>query len=203
MGSFVAVSLLSLNAFADEPPGPPPPPPYAPAPAPGYAPGAYVAQQARPTPDRNGFTIGFALGGGQLKLDNETVEADSSVGISLRAGVALSQRFLLQGTLEGTRAQARDGQALQLNFAGISATAYVHPRIYLSGGLGYAGLEVLDADNEVIGSTEDSAALLLGAGFEVYQSSGFALSVELRGFAAEFGGETASGGNVLLGFQWF
>jgi len=219
--TFVALSVVSVNAFADEPapapqpepypqqpesrqPAPPPPPPaYAPQYAPAPAPYGVAAPAPRPFPDRDGFTIGFGLGAGTLSLDDDTVNADTSVGISLRAGVALSQNFLLQGVLEGTRAQADGGNALQLNFAGVQGTFYVHPRFYLVGGLGVASLELLDKNNEVIGQSKDSGAALLGVGVEAYQSSGFALSIELRGFGADFDGHSATGGNLLVGFQWF
>jgi hypothetical protein len=203
---FLTLSLASVTAFADEPPGPPPAyAPYAqPAPyAPAYAPTYVAAPAPRPTPDRDGFTIGFGLGVGALKFDHDPIEGDSNVGVSLRAGVALSERLLLQGTLEGTRAEAANHKAVQLNFAGVSATMYVHPRLFVVGGLGYASLESLDENNNVHDRSKDSAAVLLGAGVELLQTRGFALSLEVRGFAAEFDDKPATGVNALLGFQWF
>jgi hypothetical protein len=213
--SFVALSLLSVNAFAQEapasapPPPPGPPPAYAPAygPPPGPAP-MYIAAPARPRPDREGFTIGFGLGGGTLEIDDQEIDAGTTVGISLRAGYGISQNLLIQGTLEGTSTSDDYGNSLDLTFSGVSLTGYVHPRIFLSGGLGWARLSTHNDDGEETGRTDDSVALLAGVGIEAYQSNGFALSVELRGFAAEFpntAGEDvpATGANVLLGFQWF
>jgi hypothetical protein len=178
----------------------------APAPAP-YAPPPPTVQ-ARPSPERDGFTFGIALGGGQLKLDDETVQADATGGLSLRAGLALSQSFLLQATFDATRAQNNDAHgnsngALQLDFYGVSATGYLLPRLYLSVGLGYASIEVEDKHMTSDLQKADSLALLVGTGLELIQTSGFALSLEVRGFGASFDNRKAVGGNVLLGLQWF
>jgi hypothetical protein len=188
-----------------------PAPAAAPSYAPAYAPPGYgppVAQVARPFPDRDGFTIGFAVGAGSLKIGDENIDPDTSVGLSFRLGGAITPNFLLQADIEATRADFGEGGALQLNFFGVSATGYVHPRVYLVGGLGAASLSALDRNNEPVWETDDSLAVLLGVGVEAYQSSSFGLSIELRGIAASFDGssgdsETVSGGNVLLGFQWF
>ena len=188
LASFVALSLSSLTAFAHEP----------------YAPTSVQAAPSRQGPDREGLTLGFGLGVGQLQINDDAVTGDSNLGVSLRAGFGLSQRFLIVGSLEGTRAQTEGGGALQLNFAGVSAQAYLWPRLFVSAGLGYVALDELDRDNQLLGRTEDdSLALLLGVGFEILQTQRFAMSVELRGFAAELEGDTVSGANALLGFQWY
>jgi hypothetical protein len=189
----------------------------APAPAPAYAP-AYqqqptftpVTQVARPFPDREGFTIGFALGAGNLKIGETDVDPESNVGFSLRLGGAITPSFLIQADVEATRADFGKDGALQLNFFGVSATGYLHPRVYLVGGLGAASLSAVDKDNDVTDRTDNALGVLLGIGVEAYQSSGFGLSIELRGVAASFddiiiNGEstTVTGGNILLGFQWF
>jgi len=178
----------------------------APLPQPTYAPTPLVQQ--RPSPDRDGFTFGIALGGGQLKLDDDTVQADTTAGLSVRAGLALSQSFLLQATFDATRAQNSDAHgdsngALQLDFYGVSATAYLMPRLYVSIGLGYASIEVEDERMTSDIREADSLALLVGTGLELIQTSGFALSLEVRGFGASFDDRKAVGGNVLLGLQWF
>src|SRR6185436_15244946 len=178
---------------------------YAPAPT-GYAPApvpyAGVAQSV-PFPNREGFTIGFALGHGSLSFDDKEIDGDTNVGISLRMGAALTPNFLLQASLESTRASFDDDSAAQLNFFGVTATGYLHPRFYLVGGLGVSSMEILDKNNDPIAETDDELGVLVGLGVEAYQSSGFAVSIELRGIAASFDDKTASGGNVLIGFQWF
>jgi len=209
--SFSSLSLLSLNAFADEPqPTSPPVPesapastpatPYAQAPAP-YAP-AYVAPTAvaRPFPDREGFTIGFGLGPGSLSIGDESVEGDATTGLSFRLGGALTPNFLLQLDFEATTV-VRGDESLQLSFFGASATGYVHPRIYLLGGLGVAGLAADGSDGRR--HTDDSLGVLLGFGVEAYHSSSFGLSIELRGIATSIADTTVSGANLLIGFQWF
>ncbi len=221
--SLASLSLLPLNALADESeptPAPAPsrepeptpvadaedaPPAYAPAAAPApYAP-AYAAptEVVRPFPDREGFTIGFGVGVGSLSIQDAKIEPDSTVGISFRLGGAITPNFLLQADLEATRATFKNNAALQLNFFGVSATGYVHPRFYLTGGLGIAGVVEVDSNNKEVGKSDDALGLLLGVGIEAYQSSGFALSIELKGFGATFNDKTVSGGNLLIGFQWF
>jgi hypothetical protein len=205
--SFVAFSLVSLSAFAQEAPSsePPPPPSAPPAYAPAYAPPppVYVAAPARPTPDRTGFTIGFGLGGGTLQIDDEEIDAGTTVGLSLRAGYGISQNLLIQGTIEGTSTSDDQGNSLDLTFSGLSLTGYVHPRVFLSGGLGYARLSFHDESGDEVAHTDDAVAVLVGAGVELYQSPGFAFSIEARGFATEIDDTSVTGGNVLLGFQWF
>jgi hypothetical protein len=176
---------------------------YAPAYAPPAAPGYGVVQETRPVPDRNGFTIGFGLGPGGLSIEDTDVDADTTVGISFRLGAAITPSFLLQADLEATRASFSDDSALQLNFFGVSATGYVANRVYLTGGLGVAELDVVDRHNETVAETDDELGVLLGIGVEAYQSQSFALSIELRGIGASFNDHAVSGANLLLGFQWF
>ena len=186
----VVLSLVSLNAFADRYP-----PPYAPPPPP--------AAVSAPSPDRQGLTVGVGVGAGHAEIQQEAVEADSNLGVSLRVGLGLSQRFLIHSTFDLTHAQTNNDGAMQLVFAGLVGTVYVHPRVFLSGGMGYAYMRVLDIDGEVVGETDDSAAGLLGLGVEVLQSRRFAFSVELRGFATKLGEADASGANLLIALQLF
>lgn len=189
-------------------PAPAPAPVYAPPPPPPYA--QQIAMQAPPFPDREGFTIGFAVGAGHMSLEDTEIDPDTTVGLSFRLGAAVTPNFLLQGDIESTRADFDERGALQLNFFGVSATGYLAPRFYLVGGIGMAQLDVLDRDNESTGHTDDEVALLLGLGVEAYQSAHFALSIEARAIGASFSdgdssGEshTVTGANLLLGFQWF
>ncbi len=197
--SLAAIALFPLDALAA---------PYGYAPAPAYPPPpAPVAQVERPSPERDGFTFGLALGGGQLEIDDKTIKAETNAGLSLRAGFALSQTFLLQATFDATRADNNpngvSNGALELRVVGASATIYVLPRLFISTGLGYAKLLVENKGKVSDVQKADSMALLVGAGIELIQTSGFALSLEVRGFGASFEEKKAVGGNVLLGLQWF
>jgi Outer membrane protein beta-barrel domain len=189
-------------------PAPAPAPEAAPAPVAQYAPAAAPAapetvEVTRPFPNREGFTIGFAVGAGTLSLDGNDVEPDTTVGMSFRLGAAINPNLLLQADLEGTRATYSDDSALDLDFFGVSATAYLHPRFYLVGGLGVAKLIAVDSNDNEIGHSSSEFGALFGLGVEAYQSSGFGLSIELRAIASSFNDHTASGANLLLGFQWF
>jgi hypothetical protein len=220
--SFASLSLASGVAFAQY--APPPPPGYAP-PAPGYAPPPPVAPA--PFPDRQGFTIGLGLGYGTLSSDTVDAygEPDTSIGFSLRAGVAMRQDLLLQAEVAASADFFGEEDKVQMNFYGASLTGYVHPRVYLVGGLGVAGLVFNDLDGgddddwddkpglrpagvivERELDSEMTGALLLGAGVELFQSSHFAFSLEARTLIASFDDVdegTTVATNVLFGLQWW
>jgi hypothetical protein len=193
-GSRVRLQAPAAAGSAAESPALPAPPP-APAPPP---PPVAVAASAPSGPTRDGFTIGFSLGVGQLATDSDSIHGG---GLSVRLGLALSPSLLLQAHVE-TIAADDSGATVYETFSGATLTGFLGPRFYLGGGLGRVTLSVNDARGHEVGSEHAGGALVL-LGLEVYQSPSFAVSVESRGYFADFSGETVSAGGLSLAFQWF
>jgi hypothetical protein len=154
-------------------------------------------------PEREGFTLGFALGPGHLTAAGDDIDLGTTAGLSLRLGTAIAPEFLLQLNLEAVRSEDEKTESGgQLSFIGGSLQAYLHPRVYLVGGVGVARV-TLDQTGEVTAASERAPGLLLGAGVELVQTRHFALSLEGRLITASFESGTSSGSSVQLGFQWW
>jgi hypothetical protein len=148
---------------------------------------------------REGFTIGFALGPGQIR--NSDDESIGGGALSLRLGGAVAPNLLVQADLEGVSV-SEDGLTGTLDYAGASVTGFVHPRFFLTGGLGFVQFSLRNSDGDHA-ETDPELGIMFGLGVEAYQSRTFAMSIEVRSFGAEFGETTLTTGSLLLGFQWF
>jgi hypothetical protein len=187
VASFSLISSLSLAAFAEEPPPPP-----------------VESAERSATPDRSGFTIGFAVGAGQLELGDAPIDMETATSLSLRLGYAVSPHVLIQLDGEAARASSLGSTVtLQMNFYGASVTTFVHDRIYLLAGAGVAHVLAVGSGGADDKRTSNEPAVLLGAGFELYQSDGFGLDLEAKVMAADIEDETVSATSVMLGFQWW
>jgi hypothetical protein len=194
-----SATLYSTDAFAQG---------YAPVPAPAPAPNSFAPAPwqppppARPFPDRQGFTIGFSIGPGWLNVDDEEIDIGTTSALSFRLGGAITPNILIQGNLEGVGSSDADSDtSVTLAFLGASVTGYLHPRVYLVGGLGLASVGVERGGNSA--ESEDVLGLLAGVGVEVYQSNNFGLSLEARTLTASIDDSRFTGHSLQLGFQWW
>jgi hypothetical protein len=148
---------------------------------------------------RRGFLIALDAGVGQLRDPSD--QTSNGFGLHLTLGGWLSPRLAIAGELGGVSVDSA-GVTWTQSFYGASIIGYVHPRVYLTGGLGLSTL------TESVGSDKASSAshgtLMVGAGVMLYRSGGFEMNLDLHLYGAnvdELGG-TVTGATLGLGLQW-
>lgn len=125
-----ALLLTSATAAVAQPAASPPPPP----PGYGYAPPPPSFGVVR----REGFLIGFSLGGGAFSLaDCDDCESMDGVALDLHLGGMLTPRLALMFDGSGVAHSLEGGGSLVHVIDTVAAQYWVHPRVWLKGGLGF------------------------------------------------------------------
>lgn len=170
--------------------------------------------------DRAGQPMyGGSLGLGGMKLDDQDVTCSgcnySPIGVEIdgHIGGMLNERFGLMLELQGNAKTVSDNGdygtvTLSQGAAMIAGQYYVSPKLYLKAGIGAAHLSYDYEDYYgPAGSdpVDDGGALLLGAGFEVYQTRDFAVNVQARIISAGYDGiqKSLTAGTINIGVDWF
>jgi len=125
-----------------------------------------------------GFWIGFGIGGGSAKAENDTADALGGGAVYLRLGGTLSQKWLLGGEL---MAWGRGEDGATTSRANVSFTALFYPSdnagFYLKGGVGSS---YVNRTLTVIGTTASvergGGGFTLGAGFDIRLGSNLYLT---------------------------
>ncbi len=139
-------------------------------------------------PARDGFFIGFGVGGGSVAFEDESDREGSGVG-HFKIGGALSDHVLLGAEVGGWSQEMGEGVTITSSY--LNAVAYLYPAptggLFLKGGIGFASL---------IGFT-------LGAGYDI----GFGGRFGLTPYADFHQGFFEDGSTRLvslgLSFNWY
>lgn len=232
LGTGVASAQPGMTPPGSTPPYSAPPPaspgpagepgdaqPYGPAQQPGAA-QPYGAQQpygALPPPlppqERSGFNIGVSLGLGVMESDAGELACNGcepvAFSFDVHAGKMLSSRFALLGEF-GFQGQSLDSSgtsSITQSIFSVAAQYWLHPRLWLKGGLGLSSLSLnyesgFGPESESLGS---GVAMHLAAGAELMHTPTFALDVQLKTGAAgyESRDETISNTSINLGVNWY
>ncbi|MBI4511298.1 MAG: hypothetical protein HY698_16815 [Deltaproteobacteria bacterium] len=209
-------------------PAPPPvaaqPAPAYPYPPPNYRPAYYTPPPAasawrspQRTPNRDGFLIGFSLGPGVLK-PNDCDECDGLAGLGLEfhIGGMLTPELGLMLDASAVMHELTDDEVMLYRTRGsvaqvigaIALQYFATRNLWLKVGLGSASWQIADEKGNTVAENDDGFAVLLGAGVELYQSSSFALDLQLRYANAvykEVAGKQPKWSNTsfMLGFNWY
>ena len=155
-------------------------------------------------PARDGFFIGFGVGGGSLGFEDDS-ERESSFTGYFKIGGALSDKVLL-GAESGGWAKNEGGITVTSGFLNAVAYVYLAPAggFFLKGGLGVATLE---AESSVFGgsftATETGLGVTLGAGYDIGFGGRFGLTPHAD---FHYGGFEDGSTNLIrigLGFNWY
>jgi hypothetical protein len=211
VGLVVMVGAQMASAQPGPGPGaPPPPPPGAPAspyyapppPGPGYGPQPPVYA---PAPERQGFLIGFGIGGGEIAAtDCDGCESLGGFAFDFQVGGFISPRMAIMYDAFGVLRS--ENNLVWINGVNTAAIQYwVTPQLWLKGGLGFSQVRVDDGFGN--SDAEYGFGGQLGVGFEVISSARFALDLSAKVSHGTFkdGGQTVGLSNaaVLVGFHWY
>lgn len=166
--------------------------------------------------DRRGLLVGFNAGFGGSNhsedLGKRTVTDDPFGGglAGLRIGYAFSNAFAL--TLEGHGFGSSAGGSEEWGLGAGFVTATWWPRgggLFVRGGVGAGGGEILLRKNDALLKVEDRLAALFGIGYEWQLGRRFALAVAADGFGFDLDGasedleDTAGASGVSIQLNWY
>jgi hypothetical protein len=157
-------------------------------------------------PARDGFFIGFGVGGGSLAFEDESDREGSGVG-HFKIGGALSDHVLLGAEVGGWTKEMGEGVTITSSY--LNAVAYLYPAptggFFLKGGLGFAssGGEWSLFDGASFSAAQDGLGFTLGAGYDI----GFGGRFGLTPYADFHQGFFEDGSTRLvslgLSFNWY
>jgi len=157
-------------------------------------------------PARDGFFIGFGVGGGSLGFEDDS-EREASVTGYWKIGGGLSDQVLLGAEASGWVKKMEDGVTVTSSY--LNVVAYVYPApaggLFLKGGLGFATLggEWSVFDGVSFSTTEDGLGVTLGAGYDIGFGGRFGLTPHAD---FHYGGLEDGSTNLIrfgLGFNWY
>lgn len=140
--------------------------------------------------DREGFWVGFGVGGGSLGIDGGTDRTTGVVGY-VKLGGTLSDKFLLG--ME-SNAWTKDESGARVTHTNFSAVAYFYPSasngFFLKGGIGASRLSVGVGDLSV---AENGGGAVFGLGYDARIGDNWSITPVLN-----FNGGVFAGGNSNL-----
>jgi len=159
-------------------------------------------------PTRNGFMIGFGLGGGSLTVENAD-KREGGLAVNFRIGYSVRQDLVLH--FEGSdwsRSFDEAGGNVTWNFSVGTAALTWFPGnngFFVRGGVGFATASAeLERDNLHISSDENGLGLLAAAGYEWRLSRKFALGPQVEYVYEDLDSLGSSNAvNGALAFNWY
>lgn len=155
---------------------------------------------------RQGFLIGFSLGGGSMtdsSCDGGDCEISGGAADVHLGGMITPQLGLM---VDSSGVTHSDGDyTLSHNVVTVAAQYWLTPRFWIKAGLGNGRLSV-SVEGDGYKSEWNSAwgvGALAAAGYELYQGKTFALDVQLRGAATTYEDYQLNNGSLSLGFNWY
>jgi len=190
--------LAGTAAAQGYPQGPPPPPPayqqpnnYGPAPAPMGI-------------QREGFVIGFSLGGGLLTNDScDTCDSLDGPAGDLHLGFMINPKLAL--LVEGYAvSHTENGITLTQSMGLLAAQFWLAPNMWLKGGLGTGHLSLSNDAGDAFAVSEDGAGFMVAGGYEVYQGAAFTVDLALRVGAVNYqDADTVTQSAASVGVNWY
>lgn len=152
---------------------------------------------------REGFFIGFGLGGGSFGC-TDCGDRQSGVSAQLNLGGALSDQLLL-GVLSS--AWTKEESGARLTHANLSAMAQYYPvatsGFYVRGGVGFSTLEVsTTASGLTLSGSESGLGMSAGLGYDIRTGANFSVSPYGVFQWGDFEGGSANTFQIGLGVQW-
>jgi hypothetical protein len=201
-------------------PAPYPAPAPAPAPGPNYGPNYGPAQPPLPPAQnakrgRSGWNVGASFSGGSMSSSAGDLECQGcdttppAVGGEFHIGTMVMPKLALQAEFSYmTRDLDVNGDAsLNQSMALIAGQYWVSPRFWIKAGFGFASLSLtyFDGFQNVDESLESGSGIMAAMGYEIVQSGGFALDVQLKYNQGNYSdrNEDISTTALALGVNWY
>jgi hypothetical protein len=155
---------------------------------------------------RNGWLVGFGIGGGSAGIEASGASSDREAGIagSFRAGYVIKPQFSLELDSNGW---SKEVDGTTVTFSVTSAAVNYYPGnsgLLLRGGVGVgSGKASIQSGSTTVSSTETGFGFLVGAGYELRVMRTFAITpqVEYGWLTTDpFDANYVNGG---LGFTWY
>ena len=150
--------------------------------------------------ERDGFFIGFGVGGGSLGAEGSDERESAGVG-HFRIGGKLNDKVSLGAE---SNAWVKKENGATLTDGALTATAWVYPSatsgFFLKGGLGVSRLE-LDLGFFGSGSTRGTAAMV-GAGFDIGFGGSFSLSPVATFWTGRYDEGSTNVFGLMIGVNW-
>ena len=169
---------------------------------------ATTASAGSHPPDRNGFMIGFGLGGASLGLENGD-EREGGVAANFRIGYALRHDLVLH--YEGNAwTKTFDGVLGDVTWTFSTSTAALtwfpsNVGLFLRGGAGLGTARVeLETAGVTVSDSESGFGFLLAGGYEWRLTKKFALAPQVEYSYQQL--DTLGSANMIgggVGFNWY
>ncbi len=170
------------------------------------------APRAKTFHRRRGWYGGVGLGFGGIDTGDGSLncaqceQSPSVIGFDGRLGFMLTRRLGIFGEGWGTLGELdSNSDVLLAQSIGVLGLQYwIHPMVYIKGGLGFSNLELID-DNSNFSNFQDNGSAFLGAlGVELISSRSFSLDLEGKLGVASYTdiNETITTGTIGLGLTW-
>ncbi len=156
--------------------------------------------------DRQGWLVGFAVGGGSLALtaDGHSSDRQGGTAVFLRGGYAFNEDLSLELNGAGWTKE-EDNTTVTFSTGTVALNYYPgHSGLILRAGVGGGSGEVKQTlGNLTATGTENGIGLLAGAAYEFRVLRTFALGPQVEYNFASFDKFEANWVNVGLGFTWY
>ena len=159
-------------------------------------------------PARDGFFIGFGVGGGSIGFEGDSEREVGGAGY-FKIGGALSDKVLLGAEGVGwSKEMGEEGVSGTVTSSNLNVVVYVYPDpaggFFLKGGPGFAMLSAEAKFGDITFSeTDNGFGFTLGAGYDIGFGGRFSLTPHAD---FDYGGFADSSINLIrigLGFNWY
>jgi hypothetical protein len=159
-------------------------------------------------PARDGFFIGFGVGGGSIGFEGDSEREVGGAGY-FKIGGALSDKVLLGAEVGAwSKEMGEEGVSGTVTSSNLNAVVYVYPDpaggFFLKGGLGFAVLSVeANFGDFNLSQSDNGFGFTLGAGYDIGFGGRFSLTPHAD---FDYGGFEDSSINLIrfgLGFNWY
>ena len=159
-------------------------------------------------PARDGFFIGFGVGGGSIGFEGDEEREVGGTGY-FKIGGALSDKILLGAEFGAwSKEMGEEGLSGTVTSSNLNMVVYVYPDptggFFVKGGPGFAVLSAAVKFGDVtISETDNGFGFTLGAGYDIGFGGRFGLTPHAE---FHYGGFAESSINLIrvgLGFNWY
>jgi hypothetical protein len=168
----------------------------------GFASNAAARHRRGDAVEREGFLIGFALGGGALSCKDCASKAGPVV--DFQVGLMVNDRLAIMLDGMGMAVAESDndfGDVTTTNgLATIAAQYWVADRFWLKGGIGAGTTRATSEGHEL--ASDSGLAVMGAAGYELLQKGKLALDLQARFGSTKHQGGRISQLTASIGFNW-
>jgi len=160
---------------------------------------------APPPPARDGWNVGFGLGGGDLSCEGRGCDGVTEAGsFDVQVGSMLRPRLRVLGEL-WVMGHTEDNLTISQAILTGGLQYWIIERLWVRGGIGVASASARydGAFVDLEDQTENVFAVAGGVGFEVVSRPTFAFDIQIRGGTGFYDDVKARNAALVLGLTWY